>query len=91
MFYFVFQNSQSYFVIITARVGGIITTNNEGRWSKIVTNKHSNQQMHLKRLSHTRYIKFLQVSALGRHLQGIQSTKACKYKPNILGITEIKC
>ena len=37
-FYFVFQNSQSGFIIITTRVGGKISSNNDGRLSKILTN-----------------------------------------------------
>jgi hypothetical protein len=42
-FYFVFQNSQSDFIIITTRVGGKISTNNDGRLSKILTNTITNK------------------------------------------------
>jgi len=47
--------------------------------------------MDIKRPKIVRNIKFLHVSASGRHLQGIKSTRYLQYEKNNLSILLMKC
>lgn len=55
------------------------------------TNDHNIQHINIKQIKSYIPIQFLHVSAPRHHLQGIQSTKVCKYSHSDLGIAWIKC